>query len=480
MAVRSAAGTSRRLLPALLSPAGTCTRTHTAFLHSHATSFGYKQVPEEEKSKLVGNVFSSVASSYDLMNDLMSVGLHRLWKDRLISKLNPFPGMKHLDVAGGTGDVAFRVLERINSVSHVAMQGTLTDIEEDTQIYVCDINPNMLNVGKKRASEKGYKEGHCLSWIQGDAEALSFEDGSMDGYTIAFGIRNVTHIEKALSEAYRVLKRGGRFLCLELSHVDVPVFKQIYDVYSFSVIPAMGELVAGDRQSYQYLVESIRRFPNQEKFAQMIQEAGFERVKEGKSWKDVNTEWQMHSMAWRIYLGCSLARNLRSGCCFWSTGVTRANSDGFLVLAGNRNDCSGTLDLDATRALDVVLAGLQLVGHPVVLLLHVEHLALELGRLVRRELSLLALRLQRRRDLLLHVAQGREPALQLPSQHRNSRFSSSSVSMSLRNLSSRGDDDVATGGSRRSSSLSSSLSSPSWMVDPILIILEMDDRLCFL
>uniref|UniRef100_A0A0D9XR79 2-methoxy-6-polyprenyl-1,4-benzoquinol methylase, mitochondrial n=1 Tax=Leersia perrieri TaxID=77586 RepID=A0A0D9XR79_9ORYZ len=306
MALRAAAGrlgsSSRRLLPVLLSPSST--NDHKSFLHSHATSFGYKHVPEEEKSKLVGNVFSSVASSYDVMNDLMSVGLHRLWKDRLasndphpqyhfitlglpycflpllrlISKLNPFPGMKHLDVAGGTGDVAFRVLDRINSVSHRAMQGTLTDIEEDTQIYVCDINSNMLNVGKKRASERGYKEGHRLSWIQGDAEALSFEDGSMDGYTIAFGIRNVTHIEKALSEAYRVLKRGGRFLCLELSHVDVPLFKEIYDVYSFSVIPAMGELVAGDRQSYQYLVESIRRFPNQEKFSQMIKDAGFEGI----------------------------------------------------------------------------------------------------------------------------------------------------------------------------------------------------------
>ncbi|KQK11826.1 2-methoxy-6-polyprenyl-1,4-benzoquinol methylase, mitochondrial [Brachypodium distachyon] len=283
MALRAAAAKlassslrGRHLLPAaLLSPAAA---SPAAFLHSHATSFGFKQVREDEKSKLVGNVFSSVASSYDVMNDLMSVGLHRLWKDRLISKLNPFPGMKHLDVAGGTGDVAFRVVERIKSVSHRAMQGTLTDIEEDTHIYVCDINPNMLDVGKKRAAERGYSEEHCLSWVEGDAEALSFEDGSMDGYTIAFGIRNVTHIEKALSEAYRVLKKGGRFLCLELSHVDVPIFKDIYDIYSFSVIPAVGELVAGDRKSYQYLVESIRRFPNQEKFAQMIQEAGFERV----------------------------------------------------------------------------------------------------------------------------------------------------------------------------------------------------------
>ncbi|GJM89566.1 hypothetical protein PR202_ga05770 [Eleusine coracana subsp. coracana] len=176
-----------------------------AFLHSHATSFGYKQVREEEKSTLVGNVFSSVASSYDLMNDLMSAGLHRLWKDRLVSKLSPFPGMKHLDVAGGTGDVAFRVLDSIKSERHQAMRGTFNDNEEDTHIYVCDINPNMLNVGKKRAAERGYSEEHGLKWIQGDAEALSFEDGSMDGYTIAFGIRNVTHIEKALSEAYRLV-----------------------------------------------------------------------------------------------------------------------------------------------------------------------------------------------------------------------------------------------------------------------------------
>lgn len=275
-AARLASSSLRRRHGHLLPAAGTA--SHAAFLHSHATSFGFKQVREDEKSKLVGNVFSSVASSYDVMNDLMSAGLHRLWKDRLISKLNPFPGMKHLDVAGGTGDVAFRVVERIKSVSHRAAQGTLTDMEEDTHIYVCDINPNMLEVGKKRAAEKGYNEEQCLSWVQGDAEALSFEDGSMDGYTIAFGIRNVTHIEKALSEAYRILKKGGRFLCLELSHVDVPIFKDIYDVYSFSVIPAVGELVAGDRQSYQYLVESIRRFPKQEKFAQMIQEAGFEAV----------------------------------------------------------------------------------------------------------------------------------------------------------------------------------------------------------
>ncbi|KAA8535736.1 hypothetical protein F0562_030762 [Nyssa sinensis] len=248
-------------------------------LHSHATSFGFKEVREEEKSQLVGNVFSNVASNYDLMNDLMSGGLHRLWKDRLVSKLNPFPGMKHLDVAGGTGDVAFRILETINSVNCRSMQDVLEgNLREETQIYVCDINPNMLSVGKKRAQERGLGEDRSLVWVEGDAEALNFEDDSMDGYTVAFGIRNVTHIEKVLAEAYRVLRRGGRFLCLELSHVQVPVFKQLYDYYSFSVIPALGELVAGDRESYQYLVESIRRFPSQEKFASMIADSGFQRV----------------------------------------------------------------------------------------------------------------------------------------------------------------------------------------------------------
>lgn len=250
-----------------------------SMLHSHATSFGYKEVREEEKSQMVGNVFTGVASNYDLMNDLMSGGLHRLWKDRLVSKLNPFPGMKHLDVAGGTGDVAFRILESINSVKRRALQDSPEDnLLEETQIYVCDINPNMLNVGKKRARERGLTEDRPVVWVEGDAEALNFEDNSMDGCTIAFGIRNVTHIEKVLAEAYRVLKRGGRFLCLELSHVEVPIFKGLYDLYSFSVIPALGELVAGDRESYQYLVESIRRFPPQEKFAAMIADAGFQKV----------------------------------------------------------------------------------------------------------------------------------------------------------------------------------------------------------
>ncbi|XP_010681967.3 2-methoxy-6-polyprenyl-1,4-benzoquinol methylase, mitochondrial isoform X2 [Beta vulgaris subsp. vulgaris] len=268
MALRTFARNTRsRLLPLLSS---------TSRLHSHATSFGFKEVPEEEKSQMVGNVFTSVASNYDLMNDLMSAGLHRLWKDRLVEELNPFPGMKHLDVAGGTGDVAFRVLE---SIKRRSLQGVSEDyLQEETNIYVCDINPNMLDVGKKRALERGLKEDRSLVWVEGDAEALKFEDNSMDGYTIAFGIRNVTHIEKTLAEAYRVLKRGGRFLCLELSHVEAPFFKQLYDHYSFSVIPSVGELVTGDRESYKYLVESIRRFPSQDKFASMIAEAGFQKV----------------------------------------------------------------------------------------------------------------------------------------------------------------------------------------------------------
>ncbi|XP_061340089.1 2-methoxy-6-polyprenyl-1,4-benzoquinol methylase, mitochondrial [Gastrolobium bilobum] len=248
-------------------------------LHSHATSFGFKQVNEDEKARMVGNVFTSVAANYDTMNDLMSAGLHRLWKDRLVSKLNPFPGMKHLDVAGGTGDVAFRILENINRVKQRGLRDVFEDtLEAETQIYVCDINPNMLNVGKQRAMEKGFGEDGSLIWVEGNAESLSFQNDSMDGYTIAFGIRNVTHIEKVLSEAHRVLKQGGRFLCLELSHVGIPIFKDLYDYYSFSVIPYMGELVAGDRESYQYLVESIRRFPSQEKFASMIADAGFQNV----------------------------------------------------------------------------------------------------------------------------------------------------------------------------------------------------------
>ncbi|XP_073158768.1 2-methoxy-6-polyprenyl-1,4-benzoquinol methylase, mitochondrial isoform X2 [Henckelia pumila] len=235
-----------------------------SFLHTHSTSFGYKEVKEEEKSRLVGNVFTSVATNYDLMNDLMSGGMHRLWKEKFVFSFD--------------WDVAFRILESINDVGRRALRDQDDNVPEETQIFVCDINSNMLTVGKKRAQERGFGEDKSLVWVEGDAEELKFEDNSMDGYTIAFGIRNVTHIEKALAEAFRVLKRGGRFLCLELSHVELPIFKELYDFYSFSVIPVIGELVAGDRESYQYLVESVRRFPTQEKFGSMIAEAGFQNV----------------------------------------------------------------------------------------------------------------------------------------------------------------------------------------------------------
>lgn len=251
--------------------------------HAHqprTASFGFREVPEEEKERLVGNVFTSVASNYDLMNDIMSGGLHRLWKDRLVSKLRPFPGIQHLDVAGGTGDVAFRILDAVYRCEQSGVLRKSSDLEadDDTRVHICDINPAMLEVGKQRAKEKGLGKAKSLVWVEGDAESLRYEDDSFDSYTIAFGIRNVTHIDKVLREAYRVLRRGGHFLCLELSHVQNPIFKQLYDFYSFSIIPSIGELVANDKNSYQYLVESIRKFPRQEDFALMIQQAGFQKV----------------------------------------------------------------------------------------------------------------------------------------------------------------------------------------------------------
>ncbi|KAI5075122.1 hypothetical protein GOP47_0009198 [Adiantum capillus-veneris] len=260
----------------------TASYAHPASLsHQPRTaSFGFREVPEEEKERLVGNVFTSVASKYDLMNDIMSGGLHRLWKDRLVSKLRPFPGMQHLDVAGGTGDVAFRVLDAVYRCEQSGILKKSLDLEADdeTRVHVCDINPAMLEVGKSRAKEKGLGKAKSLVWVEGDAEALCYNDNTFDGYTIAFGIRNVTHIDKVLSESYRVLRRGGHFLCLELSHVENPIFKQLYDFYSFSIIPSIGDLVANDKNSYQYLVESIRKFPRQEDFALMIRQAGFQKV----------------------------------------------------------------------------------------------------------------------------------------------------------------------------------------------------------
>jgi demethylmenaquinone methyltransferase/2-methoxy-6-polyprenyl-1,4-benzoquinol methylase len=227
-------------------------------------SFGFREVPEDQKEGLVREVFSSVAKRYDLMNDLMSGGVHRIWKDAMVEWLNPRAGWRVLDVAGGTGDIAFRIADMARSRGGEAA------------VTVCDINADMLGEGVRRAEEKGES---AIEWICGDAEALPIPDSSVDAYTIAFGIRNVTHIDRALAEARRVLKPGGRFLCLEFSRVEAPGLDALYERFSFSVLPKLGELVAQDADSYRYLAESIRRFPPQAKFANMIEKAGLSRVK---------------------------------------------------------------------------------------------------------------------------------------------------------------------------------------------------------
>ena len=227
---------------------------------SRQTHFGFQSVAEEDKAGLVHGVFSRVASKYDVMNDLMSVGIHRLWKTAMMDWLAPRDGQRLLDVAGGTGDIAFRFLDRAPGAS----------------VTVCDMTESMLVEGRKRA-EAG-RLADRLSWVTGDAMALPFADASFDRYTISFGIRNVTRIPDALAEAFRVLRPGGRLMVLEFSQLPVPALQWAYDRYSFNVIPPLGQLVAGDRDSYQYLVESIRRFPDQETFAGMIRDAGFARV----------------------------------------------------------------------------------------------------------------------------------------------------------------------------------------------------------
>ncbi|KAJ3112753.1 2-hexaprenyl-6-methoxy-1,4-benzoquinone methyltransferase [Phlyctochytrium bullatum] len=231
------------------------------------THFGFKTVAEEQKESLVGQVFKNVASKYDVMNDFMSAGVHRLWKDHFIRKLSPGPTTKLLDVAGGTGDIAFRFLDYVRAAYGPANQAS---------VQVVDINPAMLEVGERRASELGYLSTGQISFAEGNAEKLEFvEDNSVDAYTIAFGIRNCTHVDKVIAEAYRVLKPGGRFMVLEFGRVNTPGLSNLYDLYSFNVIPAIGGLVANDRDSYQYLVESIRKFPPQPEFARMIEDAGF-------------------------------------------------------------------------------------------------------------------------------------------------------------------------------------------------------------
>lgn len=227
------------------------------------TSYGFRQVGEGEKQPLVNEVFHKVANRYDLMNDLMSAGMHRVWKDAMVAWLNPpkRPGWRSLDVAGGTGDIAFKIVEASDRNAHVT---------------VLDINGSMLSVGRERAEKKGLAEN--VDFVEANAEELPFEDNRFDAYTIAFGIRNVPRIDVALSEAFRVLKPGGRFLCLEFSEVEMPLLDKAYDAWSFNAIPKIGKAVTGDGEPYSYLVESIRKFPNQANFATMIARAGFGRV----------------------------------------------------------------------------------------------------------------------------------------------------------------------------------------------------------
>ncbi|WP_394658285.1 class I SAM-dependent methyltransferase [uncultured Novosphingobium sp.] len=225
---------------------------------SETVSFGYEEVSPAEKTERVGSVFSNVARKYDVMNDAMSGGMHRLWKDRFVRRVKPREGEQILDMAGGTGDIAFRM----------AAKGA--------RVTVSDINQDMLDVGVERAMERGI-DG--LVWSRENAEELSFGNRFFDAYTIAFGIRNVTHIDKALAEAHRVLRFGGRFFCLEFSTVEWPGFKEAYDAYSHHMVPRLGQMIAGDADSYRYLVESIRKFPPMPQFQGMIRDAGFVHTK---------------------------------------------------------------------------------------------------------------------------------------------------------------------------------------------------------
>jgi demethylmenaquinone methyltransferase / 2-methoxy-6-polyprenyl-1,4-benzoquinol methylase len=246
------------------------------------THFGFRDVSLGDKQTLVNDVFHSVASRYDLMNDLMSAGLHRVWKDVMINALNPPCGdtpFTLLDVAGGTGDIAFRAAEAAGG---------------GFRATVCDINSDMLSVGRARAIARHLDDR--VSFVEGNAEALAFPDRHFDAYTIAFGIRNVPRIDLALNEAYRVLRPGGRFLCLEFSTVDVPGLDRIYDLFSFKVIPPLGGVVTGDAESYRYLVESIRKFPKPYTFAEMMRAAGFSRV----NWQSLSGGIVALHSGWRL------------------------------------------------------------------------------------------------------------------------------------------------------------------------------------
>lgn len=222
--------------------------------------FGTRPVDAKEKTELVHGVFSNVADKYDVMNDLMSGGIHRLWKDRFIRMIRPRAGLRYLDVAGGTGDITFRIRKKLGQAGDITL---------------CDLTENMLRVGRDRAINKGWLDD--FNWVTGNAEDLPFEDNSFDVYTIAFGLRNVTRIDKALKEAHRVLRPGGRFFCLEFSRVHNPVLAKGYSLYSHLVIPKVGEIVANDRESYQYLIESIEKHPDQKQLQKRVTAAGFQR-----------------------------------------------------------------------------------------------------------------------------------------------------------------------------------------------------------
>jgi demethylmenaquinone methyltransferase/2-methoxy-6-polyprenyl-1,4-benzoquinol methylase len=253
--------------------------TEPADTPAERASFGYRDVPAREKAGMVARVFESVAPRYDLMNDLMSGGVHRLWKNALIDVLNPRAGEKFLDVAGGTGDIAFRIVQRVG---------------DGADVTICDINPAMLEVGRDRAVDRGLLCG--LTWATGDAEALPFPDRSFDAYTIAFGLRNVTDIDKALAEAHRVLRPGGRFYCLEFSKVTSAPVGRVYDAYSERALPFFGRVIARDAESYRYLHESIRRFPPQRELAARMRAVGFERV----AWRNMTLGVVALHSGWRI------------------------------------------------------------------------------------------------------------------------------------------------------------------------------------
>lgn len=241
-------------------------------------SFGFRDVPAQEKASLVRGVFDRVAGSYDIMNDLMSLGVHRLWKEALVNALHPQGGMRLLDLAGGTGDISLRVLKRAPGAD----------------IALLDINAAMLGEGRSRCIDKGVVHG--IRWMCGNAESLPFPDKHFDACVIAFGLRNVTHTEACLREIRRVLKTGGHFLCLEFSHVPHDALRKVYDLYSFHVIPKIGKMVAGDGEPYRYLVESIRRFPAAEPLAAMMQQAGFSRV----SWRAMSGGVVALHSGWRV------------------------------------------------------------------------------------------------------------------------------------------------------------------------------------